>query len=441
MTASGKYRRKRSKQDSTKKTLPKALPGWQMQFLDALTYINISPRGTESRSISSSALYIKSTSFLSSSSSSTLSSSSHEKKSKQNEDDLREAIRLLDAAVGIRRVAPGQYIGITLSSHVACKALPIYLARPVEVESAARRLNCSEMEIGALHRLLFHFYPQSRKRKDAWKIADVTCTESAVEYLIRATLAGNRFAKGVLDWISPGRGRGIESKQGSIQLEYIRAIRDGDRQRAIQLGTIIAGSETGKAPVKPDQTFILAMPTQDREAMAANNIGYLLLHGLGGVARNVQEAIQYYEKALTLGSAAAANNLGHVYYKGAAGVRKDGLRAKQLYMLAIERGEQSSAPRNLGILFLHGAPGIKSDVAAAAHWLAFGLRQGDSHARIKCERTLKQIVHCWRFRFISSEVKRDCIAALHEAELERTDPMTFFMNKYKNRCLVNSQLG
>lgn len=417
-----------------KKTLPKAVAEWETLFMEGLKALKMTTRGAECGHISrSGAVSDESSSMLSTSASSTGTSAVYSKCVARDDNRQKKVLRLLDGAVGIRRIGENQYVGKTLTAHVGCKALPIYLVRPVEVEFVARRLNCTEMEIGRIQKFLSQLSVDSKGDSLAWDMKDVKNKESAIEYLMRATLMSNRFAKSVLQWLAPSKAQGIEPTLGAPQAEYIRAIRGGDRLRAIQLGTMIAGGETSGGPIRPDRTFVMAMPLREREAMAANNIGYLLLHGDGGVGQDVREAIQYYEMALRWGSAAAASNLGHVYYTGANGsIARDGQRAQQLYMLAVERGERSSAPRNMAVLLLHGAPGIKSDVSAAAHWLLLGLREGDEQARLKCERTMRLVLRCWRFKFVKKTLKRDCIAALHDVELERTDTFSGVRRQHRN---------
>lgn len=332
-----------------------------------------------------------------------------------------KVVRLLDAACGIKRVDQKRYVGKTLTAYAGCKALPIYLVRPVEIESLARRLNRTEMDIGRIHNFLVQLEDGSKGEKLSWEKKDILNKGIAIDYLMRATLVGNKFARRVLEWIAPVRAKGINPSQGAAHAEYVRAISAGQHRRAIQIGCLIIGGETGKTSFRPDDEIVLAMPATAREAMAANNIGYLLLHGRGGVSQNVQEAVKYFEIAVRLGSASAANNLGHVYFSGAGGeVMRDGRRAKEMYMLAIERGERTKAPRNLAILLLRGGPGLKIDTSSAVHWLLLGLCEHDSETRRKCKMTLCLATHSWRFWFIRRALKRQCMAALHGVDLKHT---------------------
>lgn len=409
-----------------KKTLPKVVEGGDCCFWEALRTINGRTRGAENGRISSSgAVYEGSPNELFDSSWSSRTLSSYGKRSEKEKNWEQEVVRLLDAACGIKRMNGKRYVGRTLTTYMGCKALPVYLVRPVEVECVARRLNCTEMDIGRVHNFLGQLSNDSKDGRITWDLNDVLDKKMGCEYLMRATLTGNKFAKRVLEWMAPVKAKDIVPTLGAAHAEYIRAINSGQRRLAIQMGTMVAGGETGKAPIRPDHTFVLAMPAHAREAMSANNIGYMLLHGLGGVNRNVEEAIKYFETAIKLGSAAGASNLGHVYFSGAnGGVVKDGQRAKQLYMLAVERGERSSAPRNLAVLLLRGAPGLRSDMQEAVRWLLLGLREGDNEARGKCEKTLRLTMRSWRFVLVNKAMKRDCFAALHELKWEKMETLS-----------------
>lgn len=318
-----------------------------------------------------------------------------------------QVVHKLDGAVGlIRDCERGTYHATTLSAVAGLRALPVYLVRRVEYESAMRRLNMSEMSIGAL---------QTRFDEDVWYFGDIKHRERGVDYLLRATLCGNRFASRVLIWLAPERATGISVYKDGAREECLRAIRDCDRGRAVELGRMMEAAHVrgGQGFGRPDATMLVSMKPKEQKAMAANNIGYLLLHGAGGVQQDVGEGMRYYEMAVAWGSAAAASNLGFVYYAGAGTVRRDAYKAKQLYELAIERGERNFAPRNLAILLHHGGRGVKADVGEAARWLLVGIREADDiAARAKCRKSLGLLMRSWRMRFVSGTLRTECVATL-----------------------------
>lgn len=325
-----------------------------------------------------------------------------------------DAKRLLDSAVGIVIGSHG-VSGITLSSHAGCACLPPYLVRRVEYEAAMRQLNCSEMVIGRMHAMF----------NDRWYYGDVRDANAAGEYLIRATLVGNRFAKRVLDWLAPERSKGLHTTQNGGREEYIRAIRDGERERAVEIGRYVVacgakvkgtgGTTPTRGTVRPDATMLMKMPNNEQKALAANNIGFILAHGESGLEKDIPEAMYYYEMAIKWGSASAANNLAFLLHYGADGdISPNGAKAKLLYELAIERGERNYAPRNLGVLLHQGAPGVRVDLDGAAQSLLLGLREGNHTGMVKCAKTMQILLRSWRFWWSGSPLRKFC-----EEELAR----------------------
>lgn len=364
-----------------REALPKSFPGWKMLFTDALNILYDMNFEVE-----------------------------------PEPDEVARVIQLMDAAVGVQRKS-NEYIGITLSSHMACKSLPLYFARGIEYESAARLLNYTEMDIGLIHQVLKSVHSDVQDMRN-WYIGDIKDMNCAIEYVMRATLAGNRFAKQILDWLTPDGGRGVVTTTNGGRSEYIRAIREGERERAIQLGRMMGGGETGDERVRPDETVVLAMPPREQKAMAANNIGYLLQHGGQDIDVDITESIKYYEMAVAWGSAAAASNLGYLYQCGTedSSIAPDGARAERLYHLAIERGERNFAPRNLALLYMRSCHGIKSDLAEAARCLLLGIEQGDGQARAKCRKSMQTIIRSWKFKFFPSALKQQCYGALESSQ-------------------------
>lgn len=362
-----------------RETLPKSFPGWKMLFMDALNLL-------------------------------------YDTNFEIERDKTARLIQLMDAAVGIQQKS-NEYIGITLSSHMACKSLPLYFARGIEYESAARILNFTEMDITLIHQLLKLIHSDVQDMRN-WYVGDIKDMSCAVEYVMRATLTGNRFAKRVLDWLTPDGGRGVVTTTNGGRAEYIRAIRDGERERAIQLGRMMGGGETGDERVRADETVVMTMPPREQKAMSANNIGYLLQHGGQDIEADITESIKYYEMAVAWGSAPAASNLGHLYHCGTddSSISPDGARAERLYHLAIERGERNFAPRNLALLYMRGGHGVKSDMAEAARCLLLGIEQGDGQARAKCRKSMQAVIRSWKFKFFPSSLKQQCLGSLESSQ-------------------------
>lgn len=314
-----------------------------------------------------------------------------------------KAFRLLDTAAGLRAGARG-FKGATIPAENGLRCLPPYLVRRVEYERVMRRGNRSEMDIGAVH----------GEFTDCWYYGDVKDVQGGVEYLMRACLCGNLFAKRVLEWLAPEEARRLGGKglDGGKE-EWLRAIRMGERERAVELGRIVGAGGEG---VRPDATMLMRMSVKEQRALAANNIGWTLAHG-SGVERDVDEAIRYYDMAIEWGSAAACSNKGFLYHYGAEGeLKRDGEMACRLYEMAIGRGERNHAPRNLGLLYAHGGGGGRRDVAKAVRWLLVGLREGNEEARGKCAISLKRNVGSWRLAMRHRALREECLA-----ELDRID--------------------
>lgn len=313
---------------------------------------------------------------------------------------VEEGLRLLDLGSGFRTGTRGMR-GSTLSADMGLRCLPEYIVRRVEYESTLRKFNRSEMEIGIVH----------AEFEDSWYYGDVSDKELASEYLMRAMAVGNMFAGKVLEWLDPERGR--EGRGGKE--EWLKAIERGDRQRAVELGRVVGGGGN----VRPDCTVVMRMDGREQRAVSANNIGFMLANGKGGVTRNVEEAVRYYDMGIEWGSGPAASNKGFLLHYGAGGlVRKDGEGARMLYELAIERGERNHAPRNLGLLYWAGGGGMRRDVGKAARWLLVGLQEGDEEAKMRCEISLKRVLRSWRLALYQPALKAECMAALDMRKVE-----------------------
>ena len=80
---------------------------------------------------------------------------------------------------------------------------------------------------------------------------------------------------------------------------------------------------------------------------AMNDLGYIYQHGYG-MAVDYAKALDYYEKAATLGNPHALNNLGYVYENG-LGVTKDYQKAMDYYQRAADAGSDNAATNLLNL--------------------------------------------------------------------------------------------
>ena len=107
-------------------------------------------------------------------------------------------------------------------------------------------------------------------------------------------------------------------------------------------------------------------------ADAQNTLGYLYAQGWG-VERNYEEALRWYQKAVSQGHAKAQTNLGDLYADG-NGVEQDNAKAASLYLLAAKQGNANAQVR-LGALYDKGV-GVQRDYSTAARWYRKAAEQG-----------------------------------------------------------------
>lgn len=107
-------------------------------------------------------------------------------------------------------------------------------------------------------------------------------------------------------------------------------------------------------------------------APSQNNLGFLLLRGLG-CDRNAQEAVKWFRDAARQGYAAAQNNLG-VCYRDGEGVKEDAAAAAKWFLQAAEQG-MAEAQNNLGVRFYRGS-GMPRNTDAAIEWFTKAADQG-----------------------------------------------------------------
>lgn len=107
-------------------------------------------------------------------------------------------------------------------------------------------------------------------------------------------------------------------------------------------------------------------------APSQNNLGYLMLRGLGGAAEP-EEAVKWFRDAARQNYAPAQNNMG-VCYRDGTGVKEDQSAAAKWFMQAAEQG-MAEAQNNLGVRFYRGM-GMPKNTDAAIQWFTKAADQG-----------------------------------------------------------------
>jgi localization factor PodJL len=108
------------------------------------------------------------------------------------------------------------------------------------------------------------------------------------------------------------------------------------------------------------------------EAPAAYEIGMRFAEGRG-LAPNMHEAVQWFDRAAKAGFVPALFQLASLTEKG-DGLKKDLQAARRLYTAAAEKGH-AKAMHNLAVLYAEGIDG-KPDYRAAALWFRKAARYG-----------------------------------------------------------------
>ncbi len=110
---------------------------------------------------------------------------------------------------------------------------------------------------------------------------------------------------------------------------------------------------------------------------AMDSIGYM--YGTGtGVTKNNTKAVEWFRKAAEQNNASAQKNLG-IMYKNGWGVAKDNKLSFEWYLKAAEQGD-TIAQRNIAIRYENGV-GIPQDYKAAAQWYLKAANKGDAVAQ------------------------------------------------------------
>jgi serine/threonine protein kinase len=112
-------------------------------------------------------------------------------------------------------------------------------------------------------------------------------------------------------------------------------------------------------------------------AESQNEVGYMIMHGLG-VKKNLKEAAAWYRKAAAQGYAASQNNLGILYLKGGPGILQDDREAFAWFRMAAEQGDRDGQ-FYLANMLRYGR-GQRVDMEKAAQWYRKAADQGHDGA-------------------------------------------------------------
>ena len=116
---------------------------------------------------------------------------------------------------------------------------------------------------------------------------------------------------------------------------------------------------------------------QQGDAEAQNNLGTMLLYGIG-VTKDEVEGVQWYRKSAEQGHAGAQFSLGHCLSYG-FGVTKDAVEAVKWYRKSAEQGN-AEAQNTFGGMLLYGV-GVTKDEVEAVKWYRKSAEQGNFKAQ------------------------------------------------------------
>lgn len=119
-------------------------------------------------------------------------------------------------------------------------------------------------------------------------------------------------------------------------------------------------------------------------------LGNIYVNGWGGIAKNVQKAVNYARLAASLGDAGGALLFGFMYANG-FGVKQNYQRAVEWFMVALEKGH-CMAGNNLGVMYENGL-GVKKDINLAIKYYTLSAKQNMPLAISNLERVTKTTFH------------------------------------------------
>ncbi len=114
-----------------------------------------------------------------------------------------------------------------------------------------------------------------------------------------------------------------------------------------------------------------------KHAYGQNNLGYAYANG-EGVEKDMKKGYELFKKSANQGNMSGQNSLGYAYAHG-EGVEKDIKEAIKWYKRAADRG-YASAQNNLACVYENGDSGIKPGIKEAIKWYERSAVQGNSAA-------------------------------------------------------------
>ena len=114
-----------------------------------------------------------------------------------------------------------------------------------------------------------------------------------------------------------------------------------------------------------EECLELLKECSERDVFAVTTLGYCYDNGYG-VSKDKKKAIEFYERASSLGHTGAMNKLGNCYFKG-DGVDEDKKKAIEFYERASSLG-YAQAINNLGNFYLKNGDGVDEDKKKAIEY-------------------------------------------------------------------------
>jgi TPR repeat protein len=111
-------------------------------------------------------------------------------------------------------------------------------------------------------------------------------------------------------------------------------------------------------------------------------VGTLYFHGVGGVEKNFDTALRYFEKAAAKGHAAAQSGVGSCHFEKG--------RYEEAFKWYTKSAAQGyvDAEHNLGVLYEDGR-GVTKDISKAIEWYTKAAEKGDAFAAIRLRRLIE----------------------------------------------------
>ena len=152
----------------------------------------------------------------------------------------------------------------------------------------------------------------------------------------------------------------------------------GDAHAQTLIGVLYAFGQGG-LPKDQNQAihwYQLAADHGDTDGQVS--LGVMYEFGDGGLTRNTTIALKYFRLAAAQGNAMGQNNIGTIYYYGLGGTKKDLGMAFKYYWLAAENGDLVGQ-YHLGVMYEKGE-GVTKNLKDAIYWYRRAAKQGNKRA-------------------------------------------------------------